>query len=86
LIPRDRFCIPNYHIYRTESFPDRQVGTAAAVTKSIPYSCVDLPPLVSVEATGLCVKIVNSEILFADVYKSPGLAWIDVDIIELLSK
>jgi hypothetical protein len=45
----------------------------------------DLPPIVSVEATGVCINIGNSEILLAAVYKSPGRACSDSDIIELLS-
>jgi hypothetical protein len=46
---------------------------------------VDLPPLVSVEATGVCIPIGNSEILLASIYKSPGRASSDTDITELLS-
>jgi hypothetical protein len=76
---------PNYNIYRTDGFPARKGGTAVAVRKSIPHSHADLPPLVSVEATGVCMRIDNSEILFAAVYKSPGRACIDADIIELLN-
>jgi hypothetical protein len=45
---------------------------------------VDLPPLFCVDATLVCVPIGNSEILLAAVYRSPGRAWIDADIIELL--
>jgi hypothetical protein len=44
---------------------------------------VDLPPLVSVEATGVCIPVGNSEVLLAAVYKSPGRAC--ADITELLS-
>jgi hypothetical protein len=44
-----------------------------------------LPPLVSIEATGVCIPTGNSEILLAAVYKSSGRAWTDADIIELLS-
>jgi hypothetical protein len=44
-----------------------------------------LHPLVSIEATGACIPIGNSEVLLAAVYKSPGRAWSDADIIELLS-
>jgi hypothetical protein len=44
-----------------------------------------LPPIVSIEATGVCIPIGNSEILLAAVYKSPGRAWIDANIIELLN-
>jgi hypothetical protein len=40
---------------------------------------------VSVEATGVCIPIGNSEVLLAAVYKSPGHAWSDTDITELLS-
>jgi hypothetical protein len=40
--------------------------------------------LVSIEATGVCITIDNSEILLAAVYKSPGLAGIDVDSTEFL--
>jgi hypothetical protein len=38
--------------------------------------------LVSLEATGVCIPIDNSEILLAAVYKSPGRAWIDADILS----
>jgi hypothetical protein len=41
-------------------------------------------PIVSVEATGVCIPTDNSEISLAAVNKSPGHAWIDADIIELL--
>jgi hypothetical protein len=44
-----------------------------------------LPPLVSIEATGIRIPIGNSEILLAAIYKPPGRAWSDADIIELLS-
>jgi hypothetical protein len=42
------------------------------------------PPLISVEATGVCIPIGNNELLFAAVNKSPGRPWGDADIIELL--
>jgi hypothetical protein len=38
-----------------------------------------------VETTGFCIPIGNSKVLLVAVYKSPGRAWSDVDIIELLS-
>jgi hypothetical protein len=41
-------------------------------------------PLVSIEATGVCIPTGNSEVLLAAVCKSPGHAWNDADIIELL--
>jgi hypothetical protein len=71
----ERFYIPNYHFYCTESFPWRNGGTAVAVRKGIPHNHVDLSPFVSVEATGVFIPISNIEVLLAAVYKSPGKAW-----------
>jgi hypothetical protein len=76
----ERFFTPYFHLY-----PGRKGGTAVAVRKGIPHNHVDLPPLVSVEAKGFCIPIGSSEILLAAVYKSPGRAWSDADITELLS-
>jgi hypothetical protein len=45
---------------------------------------VDLPPLVLVEATGVCIPIGNSEILLESIYKSPGRVWSEADITQLL--
>jgi hypothetical protein len=53
--------------------------------KGIPHSHVDIPPLNSLEATGVCIPIDNSELLLTAVYKPPGKAWRDADIIELLN-
>jgi hypothetical protein len=64
---------------------ERKRGTAVAARKGIPHMQVELPPLVSVEATGVCIPIGNQEILLAAVYKSQGHSWNYVDIIELLS-
>jgi hypothetical protein len=85
LKPHEKFFIPNYHFYRTDRFPGRKGGTAVAVRKGIPHSYVDLPPLVLVEATGVFIPILNSEVLLAAVYKSPGCAWSDADTRELLN-
>ncbi|PNF36286.1 hypothetical protein B7P43_G05854 [Cryptotermes secundus] len=85
LKPHERFFIPNYHFYRIDRQSGRKGGTAVAVRKGIPHIHVDLPPLVSVEATGVCIPIGNSEVLLAAVYKSPSKAWSDADITELLS-
>jgi hypothetical protein len=68
--------IPNLH---------RTGGTVIAVRTGISHKHVDLPPLVSVEATWVCIPIGNSVVLLATVYKSPGRAWSDTDISELLS-
>jgi hypothetical protein len=72
LKPHERFCIPNYHFYCTYRFPGRKCGTAVAGIKSIPHNHVDLPLLVSVEATGVCIPICNIEVLLAAVYKYSG--------------
>jgi hypothetical protein len=80
-----RFFIPNVHFYRTDRHPDRKGGTAVAVTKGILHNHVDLPPLNSVEATGVCIPIGNSEVLLAAMYKSPARAWSDADMTEVLS-
>jgi hypothetical protein len=77
-----RFFIPNLHFYRTDSYPG---GTALAVKKGIPHNHVDLPPLVSKQATGVCISIGNSEVLRAAIYKFPSRAWFDTDIAELLN-
>jgi hypothetical protein len=79
-----RFYIQNYHFYRIDRHPGRKGGTAVAVRKGIPHSPVDLPPLISVEATAACILIGNKEILLAAVYKSPGLTWSDADKAQVL--
>jgi hypothetical protein len=81
----ERFFTPNYHIHRTDRFPRRKGGTAIAVRKGIPHSHAELPPLVSVEATGVCIPFGNSELLLIAVCKSPGQAWNYTYITELLS-
>jgi hypothetical protein len=85
LKPHERFFIPNCHLYRTDRYLARKGGTAVAVRKDILHYHVDLPPLVSVEATRVCIPLGHSEILLAAVYKSPGRAWNNADITELLS-
>jgi hypothetical protein len=49
------------------------------------FTTMHLPPLVSIEATGVCIPLGNTEVLLAALYKSPGRAWNDADITELLS-
>jgi hypothetical protein len=68
----ERFFIPNYHFYYTNRCPGRKGGTVIAVRKGFPHKHTDLPPLVSTEATGVCISIGRSEVLLAAVYKSPG--------------
>jgi hypothetical protein len=59
LKPLEWFFIPNYHFYQTVHFPGRKDGTAIAIRKGIPRNHVDLPPLLSIEATGVCILMVN---------------------------
>jgi hypothetical protein len=74
LKPHAKFFISNYHFCWTDCFPARKVGTAVEVRKCIPHNNVDLPPLVSIEATGVCIPIGNSEVLLAAIYvTSPRL-------------
>jgi hypothetical protein len=80
----DRFHIQNYHFYRIDCHPETKGETAFAVRKGIPHMHVDLPPLVSVEATGVCIPTGNQKVLLTAVYKSPGRIWKDADITELL--
>jgi hypothetical protein len=53
------------------------------VRNGIPDNHVDLSPLVSIKATVICIPTGNNEVLLAVVCKSPGHAWMNVDIIEL---
>jgi hypothetical protein len=41
--------------------------------------------LISIEATGVCIPVSNTEILLAAVYRSPVKDWCDTDTNELLS-
>jgi hypothetical protein len=59
LKPYERFYIPNYHFYRIVRHLGRKGGTALAVRKGIPHSHIDLPPLISVDATAVCIPIGN---------------------------
>jgi hypothetical protein len=73
----------SYHFYLTGRLPGRKGGTAFPVQQDIPHSHVDLPSLVSVEATGIFIQIGNCELLLADFYKSPSRIWRDADITQL---
>jgi hypothetical protein len=79
-----RFYIPNYGFYRTDHEDGHKGETAVAVKKGIPHTCADLPPLLSVEATGVCILIGKTEMFFAAVYKFLQRLWSDTDITELL--
>jgi hypothetical protein len=73
--------VPNHHFYHTDRFPGRKGETVIAVSKGIPHNHAVLPPLVSIEATWVCIPIGNIEVPLAAVYKDPG----HTDITELLS-
>jgi hypothetical protein len=80
----ERFYIPNYH---TDCLPGRKGGTAIAVRKDIHHNhvCLDLPHLLLIEATGVCIMIGNNEVPLAAVYKSPSHNWNDADIQKSLN-
>jgi hypothetical protein len=80
-----RLYIPKYHIHRNDRLDRNKGGTAVAVKEGIPHSNVDLPPLLSLEATGVSIPIGHTEMLLAYVYKSPLRAWRDADITDLLN-
>jgi hypothetical protein len=71
-----RFYTPYYDIHLSDH-EDGQKGEIA-VQKDIPDICTDLPPLLSVEATGVCIPIGNTEMLLAAVYKSTQRLWSDI--------
>jgi hypothetical protein len=71
LKPHDRFHIQNCHFYRIDREPERKGGTTVAVKKGIPHMRVDLPLLVSVEATGVYIPIGNQR--FINLQGVPGL-------------
>jgi hypothetical protein len=63
LKPHESFFIPNYHVYQMDRYPGRKSGTAITVRKGISHNHVDLPPLVSVEVTGVCIPLGNDVVL-----------------------
>jgi hypothetical protein len=66
-----RFCIPKCAIFQTEHEDRHEGGAAVTVKKGIPHTSIDLPPLLSVEAAGVCRLIGNPEMCLAAVHKSP---------------
>jgi hypothetical protein len=82
---QERFLIQNYHVYLTDHFLGFKGRNAVPVRKDIPLNHVDLPPLDSIEATGLFVPIGNSEVLLETIYKPPGKPWSDAYVINLLN-
>jgi hypothetical protein len=70
LKPHMKFYIPNCDIHWTDCEDGHKGRTAVAVKKGIPHTCTDLPPLLSVEATEVCIPIGNPKMFLAAVYKS----------------
>jgi len=62
LKPHNTFFIPKYRAYRTDSFPGLQGGIGNPVRNGFAHKHVDLSPLVSVEATGVCIPTGSSKI------------------------
>jgi hypothetical protein len=73
LKPHERIFIPNYHFYQTDHFPGRKGETAIAVRKGIPHNQVDLPLLVSLEVTGVCISTGNSKVQSISHKATPGM-------------
>jgi hypothetical protein len=59
--------------------------SAVSVRRGSPHSHADLPRLVSIDATGVCIATGNSEMLLAVVSESPGHDCNDTDITEFLT-
>jgi hypothetical protein len=57
---RIRFYNLNYDIYQSGHEDGHKGGTAIVVMKGIPYTCTNLPPLLSVDARGICISIGNT--------------------------
>jgi hypothetical protein len=55
----------------------KEGGTAVAVRKVIPRTQADLPPLVSVEATGVCIPAVKGQY-----YGTCSCLWISMSYVE----
>jgi hypothetical protein len=84
---RDTSQTPREVLYSKLSLPRKERQTAAAVRKGIPHKHVHayLSPLLSIEATRVCITIGKSEVLLPAVCKSPGHARNNAVISELLS-
>jgi hypothetical protein len=80
-----RFFISIYQFNRTNRHQGRKGGTTLAIRRGVLHNHVVLQPLISVEGTGVCIPIVNNEVLLASVYITPDPAWSDADITEILS-
>jgi hypothetical protein len=75
LKPHERFYIPNYNFNRIDRHPGTKDGTAVAVRNGITHNHVDLPPLISIDATGGCNLLVTRKFclqLFTNLQAVPG--------------
>jgi hypothetical protein len=82
LNPHERFSIRNYYVPQTDRYTGLKCGNSVAVRKDIPHTRVNLPPLVSIEATEVCISNGKKEVLLAAVYKLPGRVWSEADVIK----
>lgn len=83
LLSDESLFIQNYYAYLTDCFLCRKGKTSVTAKKGISHTHVDLPALVLVDVTRVCLPVGKSKVLLAAVYKSPGWAWSDADITEL---
>jgi hypothetical protein len=62
---RHRLYISNYDAYWPDCEDGHKGRTAVAVKKGIFHTCIDLLPLLSIEATGVYIPIGNTEVFLA---------------------
>jgi hypothetical protein len=74
----------NYHIYWPDNHPDLKADLPLQLERCT-APMLTYPPLVSIEATAICIPIGNKEILFAALYKPPDRAWSKSVVIGLLN-
>jgi hypothetical protein len=84
LEPHMMFYTPNYGFYQTVREDGHKGRTGVAVKKGFPHSCIDLPPLQSLEVTGVCIPIGNTEVFLSAVFKTTQRLCSDINITELL--
>jgi hypothetical protein len=71
-------------LFQTHRFPLMKGRSDLAVTDVTSRKHVDLPPLVSVEVTGVFIPTGNGQNLTSSYHKSPRRAWRNADIIAPL--
>jgi hypothetical protein len=79
-----RFYTASSDIHRTDREGGHKDETVISVKEGIPHNCVDLPPLLSAETTGVSIPMENTETFFAAVKKSPQRLCSDTEITEIL--